>query len=147
MWELPFNTWSWAEFADPERQLSFDVGFHAAFQVSTAYFRSGDLRLTFPQENFISSQSGWQAWEHLWKYPTNTTFQAIDATGEYRLDLAWTARQTSTLWKYPLIVFEQSAHFTGGLSRRSGDSWTPMLDIAQEGFCEYTDRWIGNTGA
>ncbi len=144
MWELPFNTWSWAEFADPERQLSFDVGFHAAFQVSTAYFRWADLRLIFPQQNFESSQSGWQAWEHLWKYPTVTNFQAIDSTGEYRLELTWTATRTSTLWKYPLIVFEQAASFRGQLSRRSGDDWEPILPITAEGFCEYTDRWIGN---
>ncbi len=70
--------------------------------------------------------------------------QAIDSTEQYRLDLTWTATLTSTLWKYPLIVFEQAAHFSGTLSQRSGEAWTPILQIAEEGFCEYTDRWVGN---
>ena len=84
MWFLPGNVWAWAAFSDPSRQLAFDVGLHAAFQKSVAYFRYGDVRLTFPQESFVSNFSDWQSWKVMWKYPRTVTFAAVDSTGQYK---------------------------------------------------------------
>lgn len=143
VWFIPGNTWAWAAFNDPSQEIAMDVGLHAAFQKSTAYFRLGELRLTFPQESFESELKDWESWKLLWKFPREVDFSAVDATGEYRLALTWTVTQTVTLWKYPLIVFEQAARFVGTLSRRDGAGWSPVKDFDLPGYSEYTSQWIG----
>lgn len=143
IWFLPGNVWAWAAFSDPSRQIAFDVGLHAAFQKSVAYFRYGDLRLTFPQESFTSSFSDWERWKLVWKYPKTIDFSAIDSTGQYKAEMTWRVTGTATLWKYPLIVFEQAAQFTGSLQKKSGEGWTHVVDFDVLGFCEYTSKWDG----
>ena len=143
MWFLPGNVWAWAAFSDPSRQIAFDVGLHAAFQKSVAYFRYGDLRLTFPQESFVSAFSDWQSWKVAWKYPKTVTFAAVDATGQYRTEMTWKVSDSVTLWKYPLLVFEQAARFQGRLLKQSGGGWTEVVDFDVLGFSEYTSKWIG----
>ncbi|SFN17703.1 FAD-dependent oxidoreductase [Variovorax sp. OV329] len=143
MWFLPGNDWAWAAFSDPARQISFDVGLHAAFQKSVAYFRHGDLRLSFPQESFTSSFSDWEHWRVFWKYPKTVSFSAIDSTGQYKTEMTWRVTGTATLWKYPLIVFEQAAQFNGSLLQKSGDGWEKVVDFDLAGFCEYTSKWVG----
>jgi len=143
IWLIPERIWSWAQFSNPDRQLSFDVGLHAAFQKSTAYMRAGELRLSFPQSTFKTQLLDWHTWRELWKYPTRIKFTATDTTGQYQVDLVWIVQDTSALWKYPLIVFEQTARFTGALRRRSKSGWEHVLDIRETGYSEYTSRWIG----
>jgi hypothetical protein len=144
MWLLPDRVWSWAQFSSPAQQISLDIGFHAAFQQSSAYFRHGALRLMFPQQNFNFIQDGWQDWEFGKKYPTQMTFGAVDATGAYQLELAWQVTSTAVLWKYPLIVFEQTAHYQGSLNQLDTvtGQWKPILPIDEMGFAEYTDTWL-----
>ncbi|SCK30437.1 NAD-binding domain and a Fe-S cluster-containing protein [Variovorax sp. HW608] len=144
IWFLPGNVWAWAAFSDPSRHIAFDVGLHAAFQKSVAYFRHGDLRLCFPQESFSSSFSDWEHWKVLWKYPKTVTFSAIDSTGQYKAEMTWRVTGTAPLWKYPLIVFEQAAQFTGTLSQKSGEGWEKVVDFDVPGFCEYTMTWTGD---
>jgi hypothetical protein len=143
IWFLPGNVWAWAAFSDPARQIAFDVGLHAAFQKSVAYFRHEDLRLRFPQESFVSSFSDWEHWKLFWKYPKTISFSAIDSTGQYKVEMTWRVTGTATLWKYPLIVFEQAAQFSGSLQKKSGEGWTPVVDFDVLGFCEYTSKWDG----
>ncbi|WP_157019044.1 DUF2804 family protein [Mesorhizobium xinjiangense] len=146
MWMLPERIWSWAQFSTPDHTVAFDVGFHAAFQKSTAYLRWGDKALYFPQDRFKATQSDWQSWWHFWDYPTRVSFEGVDAGGEYILRLEWQVAETSTLWKYPLIVFEQACNFTGQLLAReseTGKAGAVLAEISTPGFCEYTDRWIG----
>ena len=143
MWFLPGNVWAWAAFSDPSRQIAFDVGLHAAFQKSVAYFRYGDVRLTFPQASFVSTFSDWQSWKVMWKYPRTVTFAAVDSTGQYRTEMTWTVADSVTLWKYPLVVFEQSARFKGRLLKKSGDGWDEVVDFDVIGFSEYTSKWVG----
>jgi len=143
IWHVYARTWSWAQFCNPARQISFDLGVHAAFQVSDCYFRHGDLRLRFAQEKFTVTQEGWERWDVFWKYPTQMTFSGVDATGKYRLELAWTIRQTCPIWKAPIIVYEQSADFTGTLLALNPDGeWIPVLTLQEPGFAEYTDTWL-----
>ena len=141
IWALPLRTWSWAAFAAPDKEMALDIGFHAAFQQSTAYFRYRNERLFFPK--FDSHQDGWQTWKTFWTYPTRMTFSAVDSTGQYKIELAWQVVASSALWKYPLIVFEQTAHYTGTFFRNEGGNWTIVTKIDERGFCEYTDTWIG----
>ena len=143
IWFLPGNVWAWASFSDPSRQIAFDVGLHAAFQKSVAYFRHGDLRLSFPQESFSSTFADWEHWRLAWKYPKTVTFAAVDGTGHYRVEMTWRVTGTAPLWKYPLIVFEQAAQFTGQLQKKDGEGWAPVLDFDVLGFCEYTSKWVG----
>jgi 15-cis-phytoene desaturase len=143
IWYVPGNVWAWASFSDLEQKLGFDVGLHAAFQKSTAYFRFGDLRLFFPQDNFKYAFADWEPWKILWKYPQTVTFSAIDATGQYQVSMTWKVLDTATLYKYPLIVFEQSAHFAGTLHQKDGAGWKTIASFDTQGFCEYTSKWIG----
>ena len=146
MWMLPERIWSWAQFSSKDHRVAFDVGFHAAFQKSTAYMGVGDLDLYFPQEQFSVKQADWKTWTEFWTYPTHMTFTATDQTGHYRLELEWRVTATSTLWKYPLIVFEQAADFSGTLSEIDPATGKPVRvveTIAEAGFCEFTNRWIG----
>lgn len=141
IWAIPLRTWSWAAFAAPDKDMALDIGFHAAFQQSTAYFRYRDQRLFFPK--FDAQQDGWQSWNTFWTYPTRMTFSAVDSTGQYKIELAWQVTASSALWKYPLIVFEQTAHYTGTFFKKEGSNWTAVTTIDERGFCEYTDTWIG----
>ena len=146
MWMLPERIWSWAQFSSEDHRIAFDVGFHAAFQKSTAYMGVGDLDLYFPQEKFSVKQADWKTWTEFWTYPTHMTFTAVDETGKYRLELEWRVTATSTLWKYPLIVFEQAADYAGTLNEidpESGAVIRVVETIAERGFCEFTNRWIG----
>lgn len=142
-WFLPGNDWAWAAFSDPARQITFDVGLHAAFQKSVAYFRFGELRLSFPQASFVSSFADWQSWRLAWKYPKLVNFAAVDSTGQYRVEMVWTVKDTATLWKYPLIIFEQAAQFQGKLMQKSGAGWVQVVAFDLQGFCEYTSKWVG----
>lgn len=141
MWHEYARTWSWAYVSNPDRKLSFDLGFHAAFQMSDAYFRHEDLRLIIPEANFKITQDVWVPWEVFWKYPTVMTFAGLDTSGQYKIDLAWKVTQTAVLWKYPVIVFEQTAKYTGTLQQKSGTLWKPLATIDDSGFCEYTALW------
>ncbi|HEY2028650.1 MAG TPA: FAD-dependent oxidoreductase [Myxococcales bacterium] len=143
IWYVPGNTWAWAAFSDLQQQISFDVGLHAAFQKSTAYLRFGNVRVFFPQENFHYVFSDWQEWKLLWKYPQKVNFTAVDATGQYQVTVAWSVLDTSPLWKYPLIVFEQTAQFEGTLSQQQGGAWKPIASFDTPGFSEYTSKWVG----
>ncbi|MEN9848041.1 MAG: hypothetical protein RL368_781 [Pseudomonadota bacterium] len=142
MWKVYKETWNWAAVSMPQEAITFDVVFHAAFQKSSSYFRYGDLRLYLPQENFQLTQDGWVEWEHNWKYPTRMTFECIDQTGNYKVQVAWRVIDTLVLWKYPLIVFEQTAEFEGGLYERAGDDWKLVCRLQAKGFCEYTGTWL-----
>jgi 15-cis-phytoene desaturase len=139
IWYVPGNVWAWASFSDLTQKLGFDVGLHAAFQKSTAYFRFGDQRLYFPQESFKSSFADWETWRLLWKYPRTVTFSATDSTGQYELSTSWAVQDTAPLWTYPLIVFEQTARFKGSLSQNG----KVVATFDTLGFCEYTSKWIG----
>ncbi len=146
MWMLPERIWSWSQFSTDDHRMAFDIGFHAAFQKSTAYMMWDDKNLYFPQDNFKTQQSDWEAWRLFWKYPTKVQFSSVDSTGQYELKLIWDVTQTSTLWKYPLIVFEQACQFKGELCTYDANNpggGTVLETIDTEGFCEYTDRWVG----
>jgi hypothetical protein len=97
MWHEYAKTWSWAYMSSPDKRVSFDLGFHAAFQLSDAYFRFMGVRLIIPQENFKITQDNWVTWEVFWKYPTSMTFTAVDTSDTFRIDLAWTVTQTAPL--------------------------------------------------
>ena len=45
------------------------------------------------------------------------------------------------LWKYPVIVYEQSAHFDGAIYRREDGAWKECCSIDENGWCEYTNTW------
>jgi 15-cis-phytoene desaturase len=144
IWAVPLRTWSWGTFNAPDRSISLDIGFHAAFQTSTAYFRFQSQRLLFP--NFppsAISQNGWKDWNVFWKYPTVMTFAAIDSTSSYRLEVTWHVLATAALTKYPLLVFEQTARFTGTLYRKTSGGWTTETTFDELGFCEFSDTWVG----
>jgi hypothetical protein len=146
MWMLPERIWSWAQFSTSDHRVAFDVGFHAAFQKSTAYLRWSDKDIYFPQENFKTTQTDWESWWYFWDYPTNTSLEAVDGSGEYLIRLNWKVVATSTLWKYPLIVFEQACDFSGQLLARDPKTGEPnavLENISTPGFCEFTDRWVG----
>ncbi len=142
MWHEYAKTWSWAYVSNPDREISFDLGFHAAFQLSDAYFRWKDVRLIIPEQNFKITQDDWEPWELFWKYPKSMTFSAVDPSGEYRVELAWKVQDTAAIWKYPVIVFEQKAKFSGSLSRKNGSDWQTLAQVDDTGFCEYTSLWI-----
>ncbi len=142
MWQEYKRTWSWAQFSSLDKQISFDFGFHAAFQVSVAYLRIGDIRLTLPQDKFTVTQENYKSWKWFWKYPTFMSFVGIDSTGEYKLVLNWHVLDTATLWKYPVIVFEQTAHYNGALLKLDGDVWKEEHVIRETGFCEFTATWL-----
>jgi hypothetical protein len=143
MWRVFRETWDWAEVASPEGETVFDVVFHAAFQKSTSYFRYKDLRLYLPQENFKNTQDGWVRWKWFWKYPTQMTFECLDSSGNYLVKMAWTIIDTLPLWQYPIIVFEQTAQFDGGLYEKAADgSWQPVCEIHAAGFAEHSVTWI-----
>ena len=80
------------------------------------------------------------------RYPARTKFSATDPAGTCKLELIWEVRSSSALWKYPLIVFEQLAHFTGHFYRRSGRRWREVAAIDELGFCEYTASWVKGPG-
>ena len=145
MWHEYAKTWSWAYMSSPDKRVSFDLGFHAAFQMSDAYFRFKGLRLIIPESNFKITQDAWVPWEGFWSYPTSMTFTATDGTGEFMIDLAWTVTQTAPLWKYPVIVFEQTAHYTGRLQQNVGGNWQTVAQFDEPGFCEYTSLWYEPT--
>jgi hypothetical protein len=142
-WFIPGNVWAWAAFSDPTREIAFDVGLHAAFQKSVAYFRYQNLRLTFPQSTFVSAFSDWESWKLLWQYPKTITFSAVDSTGQYKVEMGWKVTDNATLWKYPLIVFEQAARFQGQLLKQDGGAWTEVVAFDTAGFSEYTSKWLG----
>lgn len=142
-WLIPFNTWAWAAFSIPD-EMSFDVGLHAAFQKSTAYFRLGELRLYFPQDNFQYQYKNFDRWKLFYEYPTEVDFSAVDSTGNYRIELVWKVENTAVLWKYPLLVFEQTARFTGKLEQKNGDRWETVKSIDTTGFSEFTREWDGS---
>jgi len=125
--------------------VSFDLGFHAAFQMSDAYFRYKGLRLIIPEQNFKITQENWVTWDVFWSYPTSMTFSATDTSGEFRIDLQWTVTQTAVLWKYPVIVFEQAAHYVGRLQQLVNGSWVTAEKFDEPGFCEYTSLWYEPT--
>ncbi len=146
IWMLPERIWSWAQFSTPDHKIAFDVGFHAAFQKSTAYMRFGEEQLYFPQDKFEVTQDDWQSWWYFWKYPGHVAFDAVNDDGTRMLELEWTVTATSTLWKYPLIVHEQACGFTGRLRARDPATGAPgelLATIETPGFCEYTNRWVG----
>ncbi len=143
MWKVYQETWSWGEVSVPDKEITFNVVYHAAFQKSTSYFRVGDLRIYFPQENFHNTQEDWIHWEREWKYPTKMTFHSLDTTGRYKVEMAWQVKDTVVLWKYPLIVFEQFAAFQGGLFEKTEEGgWKEIAHIDDLGFCEYTNTWL-----
>ncbi|MFO1460880.1 MAG: hypothetical protein U1G08_15920 [Verrucomicrobiota bacterium] len=143
LWHVYARTWSWAQFCNPQREISFDLGVHAAFQVSDCYFRYRDLRIRFTQDQFKVTEDGWEHWDVFWKYPTQLTFAGVDPTGQYRLEIAWTVRQTCPIWKAPILVYEQSADYTGTLFRKSpSGAWESIVTFQEPGFAEYTDTWL-----
>lgn len=143
LWHVYARTWSWAQFCNPERQISFDLGVHAAFQVSDCYFRYQDVRLLFTQDKFSVTEDGWERWDVLWKYPTRMTFTGIDDSGQYKLELAWQIRQTCPIWKTPILVYEQAADYTGTFFKKNAaGGWDPVVAIQEPGFAEYTDTWL-----
>jgi hypothetical protein len=142
MWKVYKETWNWAAVSIPEEEISFDVVFQAAFQKSTSYFRYKELRLYLPQENFKLTQNAWLAWKDKWKYPTQMTFECEDDTGCYKVQVNWTVLDTLTIWKYPLIVFEQTALFEGGLYEKIDGNWQLLCSLRSHGFCEYTGKWL-----
>jgi hypothetical protein len=73
------------------------------------------------------------------------TFSATDGGGNYQIDLAWKVTQTAALWKYPVIVFEQAAHYVGRLQQRIGGNWQTIAKFDEPGFCEYTSLWYEPT--
>jgi len=142
MWEEYKRTWSWAQFCAPEKNLNFDFGFHAAFQVSVAYLRYGDERLAFNQDKFKITQEKYRRWKLFWKYPTIMSFKGEDTTGRYKLVLNWKVLDTLSLWKYPVIVFEQNAQFNGTIYRLEDGQWAECCTIDESGFCEFTNTWL-----
>ncbi len=139
IWALPFRTWSWGAFAAPDKDMALDIGFHAAFQHSVAYFRLGNERISFTK--FKISQSRWHHWRAFWKYPMRTIFTATDHAETRKLEVTWDVLETAPLWKYPLLVFEQTAHFTGAYYTRRGKGWQKIASIDENGFCEDTGTW------
>lgn len=146
IWLLPSRTWTWAMFNAPEKELSFDLGVHAAFWFTTAYFRLGDLRLVFPGELLRYEPGGWASWKLLWRYPTQARVEATDSTGEYRLELTVEAVVPAVIWQAPVLLVEQTAHFAGTLQRRHGNGWKVVADFSEQGFFEITDTWLGRAG-
>ena len=70
-----------------------------------------------------------------------TTFSATDHAETRKLEVTWDVLETAPLWKYPLLVFEQTAHFTGTYYARRGKGWQKIASIDENGFCEYTGTW------
>ena len=79
----------------------------------------------------------------LWKYPKTVNFTAVDDTGRYQISLIWEVQENATLWKYPLLVFEQTAQFKGSLTELVDGVWKPITTFDTTGFSEYTSEWIG----
>ena len=70
---------------------------------------------------------------------------AVDTSDTFRIDLAWTVTQTAPLWKYPVIVFEQTARYTGRLQQKVNGNWQTVAKFDEPGFCEYTSLWYEPT--
>jgi hypothetical protein len=139
MWHEYARTWSWAAFYSPDKQLSFDFGLHAAFQESVAYLRVGGIRELIKDGSFTFTQLDWKSWMLFWKYPRRMSYQGTTESGLYTVSLNWVVRDTVKLWKQAMIVFEQTAHFTGEV--RAAADGTLVAAIDETGFCEYTATW------
>lgn len=139
MWHEYARTWSWAAFFSPDKQLSFDFGFNAAFQDSIAYLRVGDVRDVIKDGSFTFQQSDWKRWMLFWKYPRRMTYEGTTASGLYKVTLNWVVRDTIKLWRQALIVFEQTAWFTGEVRTVADNKLVASID--EPGFCEYTGLW------
>ena len=142
IWPFYSRTWSWAYLYLSNEQVVFDLGIHAAFEVSVCYFTYKNQQIEFDQKDLIFNESDFKEWNLLWKYPQKLKLDAVDKTGKYRLSLEWDVLQTAALWKYPLIVFEQSAFFQGSLLEYKDNQWKTILEIFSEGFCEATGKYI-----
>jgi hypothetical protein len=139
MWHEFAQTWSWAAFGSPDKEVGFDFGLHAAFQTSIAYLRVGTTREMIKDGSFTFTQSDWKRWAMFWKYPRRMSYEGTTESGRYKVTLHWVVRDTVALWKQALIVFEQSAYFTGEV--RSVVDGKLVASIDEPGFCEYTGRW------
>jgi hypothetical protein len=143
MWKVHRETWNWADAASPKDEFVFHAVFHAAFQKSTSYVRCRDLRVYFPQSNFHNAQENWVTWRDHWQYPTLMTFACEDESGRYKVEMRWEVIDTLPLWQYPVIVFEQTAQFDGGIYERdSAGEWQLLGDIHTIGFCEHSATWL-----
>jgi hypothetical protein len=144
VWEVWKRSWSWADVAVPDQEFGFVLAEKGAFSRSIAYVRYGDIRLSLPDDKCNFRQSRWKRWGFFWKYPARLDFEGESADGRYRLVMSWKVNDTATLWQYPLIVFEQTAAFTGSLYERDEESgvWKRLVDIDQQGLCEATSRWL-----
>ncbi|MGZ3461039.1 MAG: hypothetical protein ACXU86_21330, partial [Archangium sp.] len=145
LWEVARRTWRWAQFSSPAQQLSFVLGVNAAFWYSTARFRLGDLQLDFPGELLRYEPLEWDTWKLFWRYPTRVRVSALDATGEYRLEVQWVQTAVAALWKSPVPLFEQRAQFTGTLLRKEAGApggWREVKTFSELGLAEFTDTWL-----
>ena len=139
MWHEYARTWSWAAYFSPDKQLGFDFGFNAAFQESIAYLRVGDVRDVIKDGSFKFEQSDWKRWMLFWKYPRRMSYEGTTSSGLYKVTLNWTVRDTIKLWRQALIVFEQTAWFTGEVRTLADNKLVATID--EPGFCEYTGLW------
>ena len=144
IWYEFMETWKWAHFSIPEKKIAFVVGLQAAFQKSPGYFRYGDVTFHFHENDYKVEFAAYQTWEVLYSYPTEISFE-LTTTGsdgnEYRLVLHWSVLLTSVLWRYPVIVFEQTAAFKGQLYQKKDTNWELVETIDTQGFCESTSTW------
>jgi len=145
MWEVTKRTWAWAQFSAPQQKLSFVLGLHAAFWFTTGRFRLGELELQLPGELMRYEPQEWGHWKLFWRYPTRVQLTALDATGEYRLEMRWMVTATAALWKSPVPLFEQRARFDGRLLRRDKNApadWSEVTAFSELGLAEYTATWL-----
>lgn len=143
-WLIPSRIWGWALFYSPERRINCDLGYLTGFDKSQAYFRHEDLRVVFPDANMRWTMDAWQSWGRAWKYPTRWRFESVDATGKYKLDVAWRVTATAAITKSPILIFEQTAEFDGALYEAdpgSQEGWKAIVPIAENGHCEWVTTW------
>ncbi|MDD9944149.1 MAG: hypothetical protein OXU20_24105 [Myxococcales bacterium] len=146
VWLFPASTWQWAMFnrpdPDPKRSIAFDFATQESFDFSQAFLRWNGMDLKF--EHVECRPGQWKSWHVLWRYPTAASLSATTTGPDdktYRLDLSWQTTAAAPLWKCPMIIFEQTANFTGTLSVEDASGTVQRHALSFEGFYEYTAKW------
>jgi hypothetical protein len=150
-WITTNAMWNWAQYFDPEKGLALEIGDFMGKPVGVVSLEFDNVRMVFERDQYHLLHTRWtldpenQKWFPAisWLVAENETWRLIA-----RLETLDTEPVLAPL-KMPsflpeVIVYEQTARYTGGLWEKTEEGeWALLMPFHGKGFKEYTGlKWI-----
>ncbi|PWU03938.1 MAG: hypothetical protein C5B51_17885 [Terriglobia bacterium] len=136
-WNLTGVPWNWAQYSQPG--LAFDLGDFPVKPGGIASVSANGQRYSFTNTQYTLTHTQWAFDpQNGIYYPTQSVFQADNGTAQVSVVMdVYQSDPLSSGLPPPsanVVIYEQTAHFTGQVSVHGGSS----LSFAGDGFKEYT---------